>query len=183
MHKKFHLIILGVFFSACSTNPDSENVLSKSDALPLSKENNSNNIPDFLKLLDIKSTGYLGYLQGVEKNDSSGPYVFHEYYSDTLSFQLIYIHKSQKKNDISFNSIRTDRKNNYEDFILFAFVYPIKDPDRIENDDERMKFPLNVKCYIRMEKNWQFYSKETSQNLTELSQFQIQCISSVHSNT
>src|SRR5690349_3531420 len=63
------------------------------------------NVPDFLKLVNTKSLGFRGYFQGVGDTDSAGPYVFNEYFSDTLSFRLVYVPLQLDKKDVTFDSI------------------------------------------------------------------------------
>lgn len=120
-------------------------------------------VPDFLALSKNK-TRYKGYLQGVPMSDSSGPYIFSEYYSDTLSFRLFYLPKHQDK--------RTGG-----DSLLMAFVLPMQDPDKMEDyHDDPVTYPVQVRCYARKDKVWRYVANETVNDITGLSMFQIKYI-------
>jgi hypothetical protein len=52
----------------------------------------------------------------------------------------------------------------------------MKNPDNVINDDDQIKYPLAVTTYVKKEKKWELLSKSTVNNLTELSEYQINCI-------
>ena len=52
---------------------------------------------NFLGIAKDAEESWFGNLQGVQVSDSSGPYVFKQFISDTLSFQLIFYPKRFKK--------------------------------------------------------------------------------------
>lgn len=177
----FGLILL-ILLYGCS-DIDSGKINTNDDSRVNSKqeENNQNtsllNIPDFLELSKKQTNEYKGNLQGVNKSDSSGPYIFNEYYGDTLSFQLFYLPKYVEKSIINFDSIKKAKDNDYRDFILIVFAYPMQNPDKMEDyHEDNVMYPVNVKYYARKNEKWQYISEQTVKDLTELSQFQIKCI-------
>lgn len=179
----FGLIFLRLLYG-CS-DIDSNKISTKDSSGVNSHQPGNNNIvnhskiPDFLGLSNNQTTEYKGYLQGVNKNDSSGPYIFKEYYSDSVSFQLFYLPKHQQKSIVTFDSIKKAKDNDYRDYTLIAFVYPMQDPEKAEDyHEDNVKYPVSVKCYAKREKNWEYVSEQIVRDLTEFSQFQIKCIHS-----
>jgi hypothetical protein len=177
MNNIFCAVLLVLLISCSNTNNSShDNVNSVSKQEKDTSAEIFHGIPDFLKLVDAKSIGFRGNLQGVENTDSAGPYVCKEYFSDTLSFRLVYVPKYLKKNDITFDSIANAKNNDFEDYVLVSFVYPMKHPDYVGKGDDQIKYPLTVKTYVRKGNKWELVSKSRVNDLTELSQYQIKCI-------
>ena len=172
----FALVLMSLLYG-CSDGETGKTV-SKDSAAVNSSQAESNQpgntgAPDFLGLSTNTSKEYKGYLQGVKNSDSSGPYVYKEYYSDTLSFKLFYVPKTQEKSTVTFDSIKKAKENDFADYVLVGFVFPMQDPD-VTNDN--VKYPVSVKSYVRKEKNWRYLSEQTVKDLTELTQFQIKTI-------
>jgi len=88
----------------------------------------------------------------------------------------VYVPKNLNKKDITFDSIVNARKNDFKDYLLISFVYPMKNPDDVINDDDQIKFPLTVTSYVRKRNKWELQSQSIANNLTELSQYEIKCI-------
>ncbi len=160
-----------------SSRIDSTNIQAKN----LVNRNNFDTIPDFLKLSeDPKVEGYNGYLAGISKSDSSGPYVIREYITDTLSFHLIFASKASNKAIVTFDSIRNDAVNDYANYSCIAFVYPMRDPNKMKNyHDDNVKYPVTVKSYFRKNGSWILLSHSVVKNLMELSEYEIKSIYSV----
>lgn len=152
--------------------------LSENKSIPEKKNKSNFNVgPDFFALVKNVATAYQGFLQGVSKNDSSGPYIFKEYYSDTLSFQLIFFPKNMDKGSVSFDSIKKAEANNYQDYICFAFTYPMQDPDKMKNyHGINIIFPVSVKAFVKKDEDWKLLSESKVYNLTQLSRYEIKCI-------
>jgi len=189
MRKKFLVVFAFYLVTACN-NPANSKINNKEstsagDSVKATTgepkmDSISNAIPDFLLLAKAKNTtAYQGFLQGVEKNDSSGPYYFKEYYGDTLSFQLVYFPKTFDKRLVNYDSIRKAEANNYSDYICFAFVYPMKDPDKMKDHSDNVTYPVTVTSYVRKNGEWKLLSGSKAGNLTELSKYQTRCIYSV----
>ena len=135
------------------------------------------NTIDFIELSKNSAESYFGYLAGVEKSDSSGPYVIRQYFSDTLSFQLLFYPKKLEKGQVGFENVEQDATNKYENFECFAFVYRITEPSKMKNyHEDNATYPLVVKSYIRKSRSWKFIAKFEVNNLTELSNSKIKCI-------
>ncbi len=165
-------------------NDNSGNLKAKDSPVATSQQEDSSRLvkagkmPDFLTLSKNENTeSSKGFLQGVNTSDSSGPYIFTEYYSDSLSFQLIYVSRSYEKDAITFDSIQKAEGNDYRDFICYTFVYPMQNPDKMEDyHKDNVTYPVNVKCYVRKMKNWELLSESKVNDLRELSQYKIKCI-------
>lgn len=146
----------------------------------MKKESTTANVPDFLLLAKGTSTTYQGFLQGVNRNDSSGPYLFREYFGDTLSFQIIFIPKSGDKQHSNFDSLKVAETNNYADFNYVVFIYPMHDPDKSKDfHASNEKYPVEIKTFVKRATRWEFLSESKVNNLTEMSRYKIKCIFSV----
>jgi hypothetical protein len=108
------------------------------------------NPPDFLEISKKAKESFIGYLQGVEKSDSSGPFVIREYISDTLSFALIFSPKQVEKSAVDFKAIRKAAANNYDDYLCLAFVYPMKNVDPANKDYhvDTTPYPISIESYL-----------------------------------
>jgi hypothetical protein len=143
-------------------------------------ESISSNVPDFLSLAKGAATTYQGFLQGVDRNDSSGPYLFREYFGDTLSFQIIFIPISGDKQHSNFDSLKVSEANNYANFKCFAFIYPMHDPDKSKDfHASNEKYPVEIRTFVKRGARWEFLSESKVNNLTEMSRYKIKCIFSV----
>lgn len=136
------------------------------------------NRPDFFTLIKDGKASYWGYLQGVEKSDSSGPYFMSEYFSDTLSFELFYVPEDLSRRDkISFDSIEVARANDFQGYNCYAFVYPMVDPDKAEDyHADNTPYPVVVYSYYREKGSWKELDAATANDLTELSQIRMRAI-------
>ncbi|PZR07017.1 MAG: hypothetical protein DI539_24185, partial [Flavobacterium psychrophilum] len=140
--------------------------------------NNTGKIPDYLALSKNENTeSSRGFLQGVNTSDSAGPYIVTDYYSDSLSFQLLYVSRAYEKEAITFDSIQKAELNGYKDFVCYTFVYPMLAPDKMKDyHNDNVTYPVNVKCYVRKVNGWKFLSESKVNDLRELSQYKIKCI-------
>ena len=143
----------------------------------VANRNDSKAIPDFLAIANTVKNASRVYLQGVEKSDSSGPYVIKEFVGDTLSFDLIFYPKNGNKSDVTFEGIKGARMNDYHDFYCFVFVYPMKDPDKMKDyHADNAVYPVVVNSYVRKENSWTFLSQAKARNLSELSEYEIKTL-------
>lgn len=193
MRNIFFVIVSFIIVEGCANPENSNNIVKKdtveqnssqsNESKSIEKSKDKSNLeaaPDFLALSKNIDIAYQGYLQGVSKNDSSGPYFFKEYFSDTLSFQLIYFPKNKNRKNVNYDSIKIAEANNYQDYICFAFVYLMLDPDKMKDyHADNVIYPVNVKTYVRKANNWEFLSQSKVKNLRELSQYEIKSIYSI----
>lgn len=107
---------------------------------------------------------YSGYLQGVNSGqDSLGPFCFYESYGGKETFELVFAYKgiAERKDmdgDSLWNRFKNGCKDKYPDFQCFAFVYPMRDPDK-QDDMHALNFdlPLRIRAYKRVNADsWQF---------------------------
>ena len=188
MRNKAYLTLVYIFVALACNNPATVNSPEKEDSIKPTPRTNEikpgNNaelqqsgIPDFLDLVKNNTEKGRMWLQGVEKSDSTGPYVIEEFFSDTLNFRLLYYPRDGNKAAVDFNTVANGKKNNFKDFICFAFVYPMKNPNTMEDEHaENTKYPVTVKAYVRKETVWNFSSESKVNSLKELSQFEIRSI-------
>ena len=181
--KTILFFVLAAMLCSCSNDGSSKSNLSDDNLKNKSNLNDSPNnniinsdIPEFLKLIDDKSVGARTYLQGVERNDSAGPYISYNHYDDSLSFQLFYVPKNLNKSAITFDSVYTSRENDFKDYLLVSFVYPMKNSDVLPHGEDEVKYPLHISTYVRNDGIWKFVSESTANNLTELSRYQMRSI-------
>ncbi len=136
--------------------------------------------PDFIALSKHSSTTIQAYLEGVENSDSNGPYVETDYYSDTLDFSLIYYPRNGNKKRVELDSVTQDAATGFHNFVLFAFVYPMKDPVKMKDlHADNITYPLNVKAYYRRDTQWAYLSQDTVATLNELTEYQIRSMYSI----
>ena len=184
----FQLIAVLIYMAGCA-NSETGNKSGSKDSFnqKLTKVDSSNfpatledtikrrNIPDFLIISKKAKEATMGYLQGVEKNDSSGPYIVREFISDTLSFDLIFFPKNMNKSFVDFEAIKNAETNDYKDFLCFAFLYTIKTSNNSGKGyhEDNTPYPVVVKSYVKKTSGWEFYSQQEINNLTELSHYEI----------
>jgi hypothetical protein len=186
MRNRNLLIIYFSIFFGCH-NVDIKTPISKSsdsgnlgkigkNETSLKNDNSGNIIPDFLKISKEGEINF-GFLQGVEQNDSSGPYFIKEFITDSLSFRLIFYSKNGNKSTVTFADLREGEANDYKYFICFAFVFPMLDPYKMKNyHDDNTKYPVTVKSYMKKGRNWQFVSNLKVSSISDLSQYEINTI-------
>ena len=145
-------------------------------APPASATSVRDTIPDFLQLGKRGQTVQY-WFQGVGKSDSSGPYTASEFFSDTLSFELVYYPRNGDKTAVDASTVAKAAANNYTDLICFVFVYPMQDPDKMKDEHaDNVNYPVQVKAYVRKGDHWELKSLGVAQDLTALSRFKIRCI-------
>ncbi len=141
---------------------DKNKVVSNFDFLGISKKNREANI---------------GFLQGVAKSDSSGPYIIKDIITDTLSFRLLFYPKNDDKSLVNFSNFKRAEDNNYQDYICFAFVYVMVDPYKMKDyHADNVRYPIIVKSFVRKKNDWDFVNSSKIQNQSELSKFEIKSI-------
>lgn len=160
-----------------SNSPAHENAL---------KSNVSTDTTGFLgnckKLLKHRS---VGYLQGTTiSKDSTGLFGFFDSYDSPLTYEIIFVAKggikSRSLDSISSVDEKLDKgcDNNFSDFDCYAFVYPMRDPEK-QDDMHAMNidFPVNVKAYIKVEgDNWRLVKQIKTNSFKEFSKFQFDVI-------
>jgi len=150
---------------------------------PKSLNENLKDTTGFLSDCQKWSSGaYEGYLQGVEASkDSLGDFCFYECYDCKETFQIILVHKTQRGNDTDnsvWNEFENSCGNQYANFNCFAFVYPMRDPDK-QKDVHAMNvdFPVTVRAYERTNgDSWRFLKKVRAKNFHALSLLQFKTI-------
>ena len=174
---------IAFIFSACLNNTNRKIALKDSafnkkiegynDSNSTIKSMPSDSVPDFLSF-KMKERSF-GIFQNIDRTDSAGPYVHWKYYSDTLSFELIFYPKNISKKLVEFSSFeRKYGQNNYVDFNCFAFVYPMIDPEKDgDYHADNTPYPVTVKAYFRKNGLWNFVSSREVKNMTELSKYRV----------
>ncbi len=194
MNKRTILFSFLLFLSGCGQTPDksvvpvvskdsataaaSATAASKDTMVGVAESVHQSGIPDFFKLGRVVTgaTAVTGYLGGNRKNDLAGPFVKIEYYSDTLSFDLVFYPKNRPKSSVELASIDSAAANGYRDYICFGFVYPMEDPDLHQDN---ISFPLTIKAYVRKDDHWEYRSKASAKDFAQLSGFEINTINEV----
>lgn len=137
----------------------------------------NNNVPDFYKLSKNTQETYIGYFQGIEKNDSSAPYIFKDYFSDSLNFRITFCPKNNDKRLYDLEFINKAEENDYQQYSTFVFVYFFKKSTKIlKYQDDPIKYPVKVTAYLRKNKSWQILNSYNAINLSELSEFELRTI-------
>src|ERR1700722_3337061 len=146
---------------------------SQKDSIKSGELKSKDTIPDFLSYKPKERS--FGNLQNVNRTDSAGPYVFWNYFSDSMSFQLIFNPRNIPKKEVNFSSFeKVYSQNNYGDFVIFSFSYPRPDPDMaMDYHADNTPYPVIVKSYIYKNSKWQFISQRLARNLAELGQMKI----------
>jgi hypothetical protein len=187
MKNSGRLVIILIFIVSCSNKRNDGGVPKDSISQEInatdtgkSKIRNTtsvsfNNNPDFLEISKHSTESYIGYLQGVEKSDSSGPFYMREFISDSLSFDLIFFPKNLNKGAVDFVTIKEASVSDYRDFVCFAFVYPMKDVEIGDANyhSDNTPYPVLVKSYIKKEGGWILVSEQKAKNLADLSQYEV----------
>lgn len=135
---------------------------------------------DFVEKIRTVDEASKIFLQGVERSDSSGPYIIKKYYGEPLTYSMIFYPKNIAKDSVKLSMIRTAGLNRYRDFICFAFVYPMKNPSLLKDyHDSNVSYPISIKSYSHSDGKWTYLSEDSVHNVTELSRFEIRSIYSV----
>ena len=174
-----------IFLTSCQGSPSVKTINSKSNDNAVAKNSNENlqDTTGFLFNCQKWSTGISeGYLQGIEASkDSLGNFCFYQCYDCKETFEIIFVHKTKRgadTDDSMWNEFKDGCGNQYPDFNCFAFVYPMRDPDK-QKDVHAMNvdFPVTVRVYERtIGDNWNFLKKVRAKNFHELSLLQFKTI-------
>lgn len=186
---KFYHIVLIVIIS-CKNSTSSQNESS-------TDSNTSNTIFDKEDITNLKDTiGFfsnckkwtngssMGYLQGVEASkDSLGSFCFYECYDCKETFRIIFVYNDiNKRGGVNHDFVWTEFKNgctnNFLKFQCYAFVYPMRDPDK-QSDVHAMNidFPIEVRVYERTSDDiWKFIKKVKTKNFNDYALLQFKSI-------
>jgi hypothetical protein len=118
------------------------------------------------------SSTYEGYLQALERSkDSLGPFFFYESYNTGASFELIFVPKEKGKN---WDDYQNGCANQYRDFDIYSFVYPLRDPDKQKDVHQiNIDFPVSVRLFRRDSADlWQYKGVRTARSLSELTELE-----------
>jgi hypothetical protein len=97
--------------------------------------------------------------------DSTGFFGFFDNYKEPNTYEIIFVYKGgvQKRKGLAgFDTIRPrfleGCNNNFMDFDCYAFVLPMRDPEKQDDVDAmNIDFPVMVKAYKRIgNDNWRF---------------------------
>jgi hypothetical protein len=169
MTNKFNCFLL-LFFLSCKssnstdhadTNKEHENNTASNSAV--SKNVSLKDTTGFLKDCDKLLNGVsIGGLQGVNvSKDSLGFFCFYECYDCKKTFRIVLAYKEfSKRRDFNFikKELDEDCMEHFKNFEGFAFVYPLRNPDKQKNTHEiNFDLPATVRVYERIEKDrWKF---------------------------
>jgi len=184
MRSLFTYLIIFISSVSCSVNSERTVKADKTESelrnvhiqMDTSFNSIAHTLPDFLELSKNSGEVMFGFLQGVNKTDSSGPYVRRIFISDTLTFELIFYPKNSRKGDVDLSLFRTKyEKEGFKDFTCFAFIYPIPDRDSVKDyHADNTHYPIEIMSYVLMDNRWAFLSKGVAQDLAGLSRYQIE---------
>ncbi len=176
------LLAISLTFQKCSEQGSSslnlaDTTIEKSTPNTSEEAVSLESTPDFISLSNNNNESFLGHLQGVGKNDSSGPYLRRDYFSDSLSFTIIYYPKLLSKDSLLLEDLEIAQSDGFKNFICFAFVFAGQNHKITKSyQADQITYPAQVKSYVRQDLAWQFYSQSTVKNLAELSQYEIETI-------
>jgi hypothetical protein len=171
--------LLFVCFMSCqSSTPQKKSDIKKTDAEGV------DTVGFFHNCSDLISHSSLGSLQGVKANSDS---IKNLYFADCFdckeTFQIIFVHKdSEKRQDKEYDSLSSEFHGgcsvNFKNFNCFAFIYPMRDPDKQKNVHAmNMSFPLIVKVYERIsDDNWKFVKRSIVKTFEEFSELRFKTI-------
>lgn len=182
----FHIIIISVFMLSCNPKRNkSKNSTSAAHKIT-HKSNDAFDTTGFLnncrKLAKHRS---VGYLQGTNiSKDSTGLFGFFDCYDNLHTYEIILVNKGgiKSRNLDSISSIdeKLDKgcDNDFSEFDCYAFVYPMRDPEKQDNMHAmNIAFPAVVKAYSRIKgDNWRFIKYLKANSFKEFSKFQFDVI-------
>lgn len=163
------------FLLSCESSPRNvkpyQTTLTDSNTLSVKKLDTNNKIDstDTMHFLnncsELMANTEVGALMGINRdNDSTGYLCFAECYDCKEAYQIIFVHKGvvSARKRLGYKEIsrvfHNGCNNNFESFDCFAFVNPMRDPDK-QKDEHAMNidFPVIVKIYKRFTgDNWKF---------------------------
>jgi hypothetical protein len=148
----------------------------------------SNHISDTSGFLrnceELMAHSGLGSLQGIESNkDSIKNLYFAGSYAATGSFEIIFVSKEfSKRTALDNTPLKKDFAegclNNFADFLCFAFVCPMRDPDQ-QHDVHTMNidFPTVVRTFERLsDDRWKFRGSKLVRSFEEYAKLQFKTI-------
>jgi hypothetical protein len=180
--KNYFFIFFAFLFSCksdlkSSNSKTNQNTKLDSITKDLKEKKSNTSFQNFLEISKNVKEIELGFFQGVEKSEASGPFVFKDYFSDSLNFRIVFYPKNHDKYSVNFKKIGEAGINNYKDFICFVFVYSKqKSLNMKDYHEDKISYPVSINSYIRKEINWQFINKGVAQNLSDLSKYEIKII-------
>lgn len=118
--------------------------------------------------LELMSNSSVGSLAEIDKDkDSTGYLCFADCYDCKESYEIIFVYKGgvSVRKRLGFEGVSKEFdngcNNNFKNFDCFAFVNPMRDPDK-QKDEHAMNidFPVTVKIYKRITGDtWEFVKK------------------------
>jgi hypothetical protein len=177
-------ILIFFVFAQCinsdngTTNKTTLITINNSDSL----KSNSSDTSGFISGCQSWTSEFTGYLQEVEaRKDSTGPFCFYECFDCKETYRLIFVHKTDKKgvsDDAIWNEFNNSCADKFKNFECFAFVYPMKNPDKQKDvHASTIKFPNVVKVYERiLDDNWKFLKMQSVESFRELTRLQFNII-------
>jgi|GEM_PF-4717100 len=167
------LLVLPLLFTDCANGNKDRNVNKGADP----REASPTGYPDFIKLSKLADEKGKIFLQGVDRSDSSGPYIVIDLALDTISFRLLFYPRSGDKNGTDFKAISEGYANNFKDFICFAFVYKMRTKREMKDEHaDPTDYPAAVKAYVKKTDAWEILGEGSANNLSELSRLEINWI-------
>ncbi len=175
------------FLLSCESSPryvkPNQTTSTDSNALSVKKLDTNNmvvNSTDTTHFLnncsELMTNTEVGALMGINRNnDSTGYLCFAECYDCKEAYQIIFVHKGgvSARKRLGYEEISKEFhngcKNNFESFDCFAFVNPMRDPDK-QKDEHAMNidFPVIVKIYKRtIGDNWKFIERSKAKTFEE----------------
>jgi len=191
--KKFILkFIIVLPFLSCTSSPSSKIKFSGSQidtnhskGIPLSNiaTNDTTGFLSNCKLLMMRS--YVGALQiATAINDSSSYLGFAACYSCKESYEIIFVYKggNEIRKSIGYDSLgkifEKGCYNNFSEFNCFAFVLPMRDPEKQEDIHAMsIDFPVIVRVYKRIESDhWEYIKTKKVETFGDYTALQFKTI-------
>ena len=191
--------VYSILLFICLSCQNSTLTKKKNVSNSFSSDTLSQKVTDFDEMYVKDTTGFLsncqnrisgssmGYLQEVpSRKDSLGAFCFYECYDCKETFEIVFIHKNKQGPDTDnsvWDEFEKSCHNNFSNFNCFAFVYPMRDPDK-QKDIHAMNidFPVMIKAYERITNdNWKFVKEIKAKKFKEFSLFQFKTIYHLHS--
>jgi len=189
LNYKFYFIVLIAIIS-CKNSTSSKHLSSNdSNASNASLEkrelmNSEDTIGFFSNCQELISHSSLGSLQGVEAGkDSLKNLYFAACYDCKKTFEIVFVHKvAEKRKDQNYNSLSNEFRSGcidyFKNFNCFAFISPMRDPDKQEDVHAmNIDFPVEVQVYERTSDDvWKFIKKVKAKSFNEYALLQFKSI-------